>query len=104
MTYTVSRAWHTDLELGTWYELTRAGDERNLIAGFVFVPARKPVGGVDPRSVWDHREVDGSRLPRHGTTLKGVARNGLHARLAGFEQAVSAYRETNGVTIQERIS
>lgn len=35
--YVATRAWSTDLEPGTWYEICY-DDARRLIAGFVFVP------------------------------------------------------------------
>ncbi len=70
MTYAVSRAWTTDLEPGTWYEIVQA-DRPQIIAGFVFMAGQA-----------DYRGVDGKPLTRE--ELRNTA---------GWLAAVIAYRK-----------
>lgn len=70
MRYAVSRAWTTDLEPGTWYEIVPAG-KPHIIAGFVFMAP----------GTTDYRAVDGKPLTRE--ELRSTA---------GWLAAVTAYR------------
>ena len=78
--YAVSRAWTTDLEPGTWYEIVPA-DRPHIIAGFVFA-APGPHG-----ITWDLRAVDGKRVSE---------RDGPGT--AGWIAAIVAYRKNKGGT------
>lgn len=86
--YTVGRAWSTNLEPGTWYEICQ-NTERKLIAGFVFIPASRP-------DLTDYRDVDGSIMRRFASfsTVKGARKADREDTLDGFDRAIKRYHAT----------
>jgi hypothetical protein len=93
--YAVTRAWQTNLEPGTWYEISYLGKsglhDWPLIAGFVFVPRRVRPGNPDPHAHWDFREVDGKCHPHWRKSMKWGDSKKWDDREAGFISVIEAY-------------
>jgi hypothetical protein len=74
------------------YEICN-NNPRRLIAGFVFISARRP-------DLTDYREVDGSVMKRFApfSTVKGGAKADRELKLDGFDRAIKQYHATLTIT------
>jgi hypothetical protein len=101
--YHVARTWETNLEPGTWYEITgnKPSQYGGFIGvGFVFDPPERPDRRA--RELWgtperDYRDVDGSFLKRYERGFDSIVGGQIadrEAKLNGFDRAIARYRAT----------